>query len=149
MTGVQTCALPISLSDYWPFFATAPLEFSPGTQWSYSNSNFLVLGSIVERVAGAPFAAVVEQHVFRSAGMTHTSYRSGAAPGRARGYTHMRPGSAPGAAPDPDRWYPAGEEPKAESDSAVGSPAGGGVSTADDLSRFAEALMRGDRKSVV
>lgn len=135
--GIQT------LSDYWPFFATAPPAFPPGTQWSYSNSNFLVLGSIVERVAGALFADVVEQRVFRPAGMTRTTYRSGAVAGRARGYTHMPPGSAPGAAPDPDRWHPAGDEPGEASDAAMGSPAGGGVSTADDLRRFAEALMRG------
>jgi CubicO group peptidase (beta-lactamase class C family) len=75
--------------------------------------------------------------------MTETAYRSGAATGRARGYTHMPPGSAPGAAPDPDRWHPAGDEPGEKSDSATGSPIGGGVSTAEDLARFAEALMRG------
>ena len=39
--------------------------------------------------------------------------------------------------PDPDRWYPAGEE----GDSGAGSPAGGGVSTAADLARFAMALL--------
>ena len=55
-----------TLSDYWPFFATAALEFPPGTQWSYSNSNFLLLGSLVERVAAVPFAAAVEQLCARS-----------------------------------------------------------------------------------
>lgn len=132
-----------TLSDYWPFFATAALEFPPGTQWAYSNSNFLILGSVVERVTGVPFAAAVEQLVFRPSGMTRTSYRSGAMAERARGYTHMPPGSAPGAVPDPDRWHPATQEPEPQSDSATGSPAGGGVSTADDLARFAEALLRG------
>ena len=32
-----------TLSDFWPAFATAPLEFTPGTHWNYSNSNYLVL----------------------------------------------------------------------------------------------------------
>lgn len=126
-------------SDYWRFFVTKPLEFPPGTAWSYSNSNFLLLGSVVERVSGFPFPDVVEQRVFDPAGMSSTSDRSGPMALRARGYTHLRPGSAPGATPDPDRWYPSG----GESDTAHGSPAGGGVSTADDLTRFAVALMEG------
>jgi CubicO group peptidase (beta-lactamase class C family) len=128
-----------TLSDYWPFFAAAPLEFPPGTAWSYSNSNFLLLGSAVERLSGVPFATAVEQAVFAPAGMTSTSYRSGPAALRARGYTNRRPGGGPGAAPEPDRWYPAGEE----ADSGSGSPAGGGVSTAADLTRFALALQSG------
>jgi CubicO group peptidase (beta-lactamase class C family) len=132
-----------TLADYWPFFATAALQFPPGTEWSYSNSNFLILGAIVERVSGVPFATAVEQLVFRPSGMTRTRYRSGAVAERARGYTHMPPGSAPGAPADPDRWYPANQEQEAQSDSATGSPAGGGISTADDLTRFAEALVRG------
>jgi len=128
-----------ALSDYWRFFATAPLEFPPGTGWSYSNSGFLLLGSAVERLAGVPFHDVIAQRVFAPAGMSSTSYRSGPAALRARGYTHLRPGSAPGAIPDPDRWYPSGEA----SDSGAGSPAGGGVSTADDLARLALAVMEG------
>jgi CubicO group peptidase (beta-lactamase class C family) len=131
-----------TLADYWPFFAMKPLEFPPGTQWSYSNSNFLILGAMVERVASTPFADAVEQQVFVPAGMTRTTYRSGTVAERARGYTHALPGSAPGAPPDPDQWHPASEENE-ESKRATGSPAGGGVSTAGDLSRFTRALMNG------
>ena len=47
-----------TLADFWPVFGTAPLEFTPGTQWRYSNSNYLVLGAVVERVFGEPFIAV-------------------------------------------------------------------------------------------
>jgi CubicO group peptidase (beta-lactamase class C family) len=128
-----------TLSDYWHFFASAPLEFPPGTAWSYSNSNFLLLGSAVERISGLPFPDIIGQRVFAPTGMSSTSYRSGPAALRARGYSHLPPGSAPDATPDPDRWYPAG----GESDTAQGSPAGGGVSTADDLARFARAVMEG------
>src|SRR5205823_5398839 len=42
-------------TDFWPFFAKVPLEYQPGTKWTYSNSNFLVLGAIVERITGMPF----------------------------------------------------------------------------------------------
>jgi CubicO group peptidase (beta-lactamase class C family) len=128
-----------TLSDYWRYFAKAPLEFPPGTEWSYSNSNFLLLGSAIERLSGLPFREVIAQRVFAPAGMSSTSYRSGPAALPARGYTHLPPRSALGATPDPDRWYPSGEE----GDTAQGSPAGGGVSTADDLARFALAVMEG------
>ncbi len=111
----------------------------PGTAWSYSNSNFLLLGSAVERLSGLPFPDVIGQRVFAPAEMSSTSYRSGPAALLARGYTRLRPGSAPGATPDPHRSHPSGEE----ADTALGSPAGGGVSTADDLARFALALMEG------
>ncbi len=63
--------------DYWPYFAGRPLEFPSGTGWSYSNSNFLLLGAAVERVAGRPFAEVVTERVFRVADMTNTAYDGG------------------------------------------------------------------------
>lgn len=132
-----------TLSDFWPFFATEPLRFTPGTQWAYSNSNFLILGAIVERVVGVPFAAAVEQQVLRPVGMIHTSYESRASLKPARGYTRTPPGSKTGTIPNPHRWYPAWEDGAEEGDFVVGSPMGGGISTADDLTRFAEALMRG------
>jgi D-alanyl-D-alanine carboxypeptidase len=128
-----------SLSDYWLFFAMAPLEFDPGSAWSYSNSNFLLLGSVLERVSDEAFSELIGHDVFASAAMSSTGYRSGPAALRAHGYTHLPPGSAPDARPDPDHWYPAGES----NDTAQGSPAGGGVSTVDDLARFARALMEG------
>jgi D-alanyl-D-alanine carboxypeptidase len=128
-----------TLSDFWPVFATAPLEFTPGERWAYSNSNFLVLGAIVEQGFGEAFTAAAERQVFRRAGLTHTSYRAPAALRPARGYTHARPGTPPGSQSDPDRWYPAWGEDAGEAD-PVAAPIGGGYSTADDLVRFADAL---------
>ena len=128
-----------TLSDFWPVFATAPLEFTPGERWAYSNSNFLVLGAIVEQGFGEAFTAAAERRVFQPAGLTHTSYRASASLRPARGYTHVRPGTPPGSPPDPDRWYPAWEEDAADAD-PVAAPMGGGYSTADDLVRFADAF---------
>jgi len=103
----------------------------------------------VERVAGKPFPAEVEEQVFRPVGMTHTTYFVSKFPDAALGYTHSAPAGTP---TDPDGWYPAWERPAAKSgttndDQADGcvpcSPLGGGISTADDLTHFAEALMQG------
>jgi CubicO group peptidase (beta-lactamase class C family) len=128
------------LSDLWPVFATSPLEFTPGMRWAYSNSNFLVLGAVIEQQFKEPFTATMEHWVFRSAEMKQTTYREPDPNMETLGYTHMRPGSQPDAKPDPAHWYPAWTEAEDESVPVV-VPMGGGFSTADDLARFADALM--------
>jgi CubicO group peptidase (beta-lactamase class C family) len=128
-----------SLTDYWRFFATDSLEFRPGTRWSYSNSNFLLLGAVVERVAGVPFQHFVEEQVFRRAGMRGTTYHGARLAERAAGYSRTSPGDAPGTAPMPGgRFRVGGTSP----DTAPGGPAGGGASTAGDLAAFGDSLMR-------
>jgi CubicO group peptidase (beta-lactamase class C family) len=124
-----------SSRDMWKYFTDAPLQFAPGTQWAYSNSNYLLLGEIIERIAGRQFHAVVEQEVFRPLGMTSTSYRVDLPLSPALGYTRMQ-GDTHG-----PRWTPAWSEPQAGSEFMAGNAMGGGYSTVDDLARFAEALM--------
>lgn len=50
-----------------------PLDFEPGTDWSYSNNGFRIASIIVERVSGQSFAAYAKEHLFEPAGM-HDSY---------------------------------------------------------------------------
>lgn len=50
------------------------LNFEPGTRYLYSNSNFLLLGLIVEKLAGAPLAVVLEREIFAPLGMTSTRH---------------------------------------------------------------------------
>ncbi len=51
------------------------LNFTPGTQWSYSNTGFNLAAVIVSRVSGMPFADFVRERIFKPRGMTHTSWR--------------------------------------------------------------------------
>jgi len=51
-----------------------PLLFIPGTQYSYSNSGFVVLGAIVQEVTGLPYWDYLRQHVFGPARMTRTDF---------------------------------------------------------------------------
>jgi CubicO group peptidase (beta-lactamase class C family) len=134
-----TLAQARRLSDFWPVFATAPLQFMPGERWAYSNANFLVLGAIVEQGFGEAFTRAAERRLFVPAGLTHTSYRTPASARAARGYTHVRPGAPADSQPDPGHWYPAWEKDAGGADPAA-APMGGGFSTADDLVRFADAL---------
>ena len=42
-----------------------PLDFDPGTQWQYSNTNFVIAGRIVEIVSGEPLMQFLKEHIFR------------------------------------------------------------------------------------
>ncbi|HEX3866704.1 MAG TPA: serine hydrolase domain-containing protein [Gemmatimonadaceae bacterium] len=55
-------------------YATRPLDFDPGTRWSYSNTNFAILGAIAEQVSGQSLGALMSEKIFRRLGMTHTSF---------------------------------------------------------------------------
>jgi len=50
-----------------------PMDFPPGDRWAYSNSNYFLLGLVVERVSGRPFDQYVRDHVLRPAGMSRTT----------------------------------------------------------------------------
>ncbi len=52
--------------DTW---AKKPLDFEPGTQWQYSNTNFVIAGQIVETITGHPLMDLLTQRIFRPLGM--------------------------------------------------------------------------------
>ena len=110
--------------------------FAPGSSWSYSNTNYLLLGLVVEAVTGRPLANVLASRLFRPLRLTATSFPAGTAIGGryAHGYVVARP-------PIP---APAGtliDVSTLLSPSAWG--AGQIVSNADDVTRFLAALLRG------
>jgi CubicO group peptidase (beta-lactamase class C family) len=49
-----------------------PLDFAPGTQFSYSNTGYIVLSYIIEAASGMPYAAYLHSRIFGPAHMTHT-----------------------------------------------------------------------------
>ena len=54
------------VSDETAFVATAlkhPLHFSPGTGWRYSNTNFIIVQRLIERVSGQPYPAVLKSRL--------------------------------------------------------------------------------------
>ena len=56
--------------------ADLPLEFLPGAKWKYSNTNYHVLGMIVERVTGQRYAEYVVNSILKPAGLMSTVYCS-------------------------------------------------------------------------
>lgn len=65
-----------------------PLEFEPGTQWSYSNSGYLVLGILTSKLAGKHWSDYQAERLFAPLGMTTTRVISerDLVPQRAAGY---------------------------------------------------------------
>ena len=65
-----------------------PLDFKPGTQWSYSNTGYLLLGMIIEKLSGQSYAEFAKRNIFDRLGMSNSGYDSATdiLKQRARGY---------------------------------------------------------------
>jgi len=61
---------PESAQQILDTWAKRPLDFEPGTQWQYSNTNFVIAGRIVETVTGQPLMDFLTSRIFRPLGMT-------------------------------------------------------------------------------
>jgi CubicO group peptidase (beta-lactamase class C family) len=70
-------------------FRDRPLEFVPGEKWAYSNSGYLLLGYVIERVSGVSYGQFVAENLFAPLGMRDSGYDSNEAviAQRASGYT--------------------------------------------------------------
>lgn len=109
--------------------------FEPGTATRYGNVGCLVLGAIIEAVAGEDYYNYVEEHVCRRAAMTRTAFLElDRIADFAHGYTHVEwKGSAhPDFLTDNIFQYP-----------VRGNPANGLYSTVPDMLRFGAALRSG------
>jgi len=71
------------------------LDFKPGDEYSYSNSGYTLLSTIVERVSKQSLPVFTEERLFKPVGMTHTSWRDDyqrLVPGRAQAYARQANG---------------------------------------------------------
>jgi len=119
------------VDDYQTLVADDKPAFEPGTKWQYSNTGFLLLGAIIEKVTGHSYFDFVRENIFQPAGMVNTdSYEMDRpTPNLAIGYEKVfGPDGKPGFR---NNIF----------DHVVkGGPAGGGFSTVEDLLRFDVAL---------
>jgi hypothetical protein len=67
----------------------APLEFPPGTKWHYSNTGYILLGAIIEKVSGLSYGEFIRTNIFEPIGMKHSYSGSNSAliRDRASGYS--------------------------------------------------------------
>ncbi|MGQ0558725.1 MAG: serine hydrolase domain-containing protein [Sphingosinicella sp.] len=118
-------------TDLLPIAVADGLRFEPGTRRSYSNSGYVLLGAVIERLGGRTWSEYVAAQVLAPAGMTrtYTTRPSDAATAL------TRRSMAPGAELSAER------RPAPSLGGGYASPAGSAYSTAEDLARFAAALL--------
>lgn len=107
-----------------------PLDFEPGTQFSYSNTNYVVVGLLIEKITGRSFEHEVKQRVLRPLGLNDTDLPTDDTDIRgphAHGYWRYQ-----GKPSDITRFHP-----------SVAWVAGHIVSTTKDLDTFVDALIDG------
>ena len=121
-----------TVSDYLSLFADEPFTGEPGKRFQYSNSGYIVLGAIVEKVSGESYYDYVREHIYRPAGMLHTdAFEMNAdTPNLAMGYTTEGAGEG----------HPGTRRENTQTRPNRGGPAGGGYSTVEDLLKFHIAL---------
>jgi CubicO group peptidase (beta-lactamase class C family) len=102
-------------------------RFPPGTRWAYSNSGYVVLGLVVEKVSGRPFGEFLHDRIFAPLKMTNTiAYERGKNRVRNRAYGHSREAAA---------WQETDQSPTS---ATLGD--GGVYSSLLDLAKWDEAL---------
>lgn len=65
---------PISRDSLIARFKNKPFDFEPGTKWSYSNSGYILLGAIIEKLTGKTYFSVVRENIFQPLGMNHSGF---------------------------------------------------------------------------
>ncbi|EAQ30558.1 beta-lactamase family protein [Erythrobacter sp. NAP1] len=122
--------LETSQDDLIAFFRDLPLEFEPGSKWSYSNSGYVLLSRIVEQVSEQDIATYFDEQFFTPLGMENSGFDVSAEilPKRAAGYS------------------PGGEGRVNAGYVFMGIPTGAGAmySTVSDLHRWNKALYSGE-----
>lgn len=110
-------------------FLYKPLDFQPGEKWSYSNSGYVLLGYLIEKISGQTYQNFIQENFFKPLGMNDSGYDSNSAIilNRASGY-------APG---------PGGPVNAGYIDMSIPFSAGALYSTTHDLLRWDEALYGG------
>jgi CubicO group peptidase (beta-lactamase class C family) len=73
-------------------FRDKPLDFQPGEKWSYSNSGYVLLGYLLEKVSGESYEKFVQENIFGPLGMKDSGYDSNSAviSRRAAGYARVK-----------------------------------------------------------
>ena len=110
-------------------FRDRPLDFGPGEKMSYSNSGYLVLGAIIEKVSGQSYEKFVTDNIFTPLGMKDSGYDSNTAiiKRRASGYVRT----------------PAGYVNAGYIHMSIPHAAGALYSTTGDLLKWEQALFAG------
>lgn len=86
--GKELSRNPFTPMEFIKVFWNLPLQFEPGTKFTYSNSGYFILGVIIEKLTSKPYAQLVVENIFKPLGMTNSGYDmpGPVLPKRAAGY---------------------------------------------------------------
>ncbi|WP_404370566.1 serine hydrolase domain-containing protein [Sphingomonas sp. MMS24-J45] len=105
--AMATPVTPQQIVDRW---AKKPLDFTPGTQWQYSNTGYVVAGMIVEKLSGQPLLDFLKARIFKPLGITAHDQDLAIGPGFPQGYGRAALGPVRPVTPAAHGWlYAAGE----------------------------------------
>ncbi|WP_420634917.1 serine hydrolase domain-containing protein [Candidatus Palauibacter sp.] len=106
----SSAATPLSPGEILALTWNEPLSFEPGTDFEYSNSGYVLLGWIAERVSGMSYPEALRTYVLEPRELTNTDYDHGPVPreDHAGGYTRDLTGYRPARPIDPSVPYSAG-----------------------------------------
>src|SRR6185436_1398189 len=72
--SVQRFKTDLTPAGMISYFQNQPMRFAPGTRYEYSNSNYFLLGYIIEKTTGKTYQQYLESNFFQPLGMTNSSY---------------------------------------------------------------------------
>lgn len=132
----EAAAKAHTLADLIPLFLAAPMQFEPGTKWSYCQSSINTASRIVEVVSGQSFDVFLQKRIFDPLGMEHTTFYPSRLPGAHRVVGYQMSPATGGLEPvsPPVGFGEEGHPP-------VGN--GGLFSTGPDYARFCRMLLSG------
>lgn len=84
----------VTVKEIVDLFKDQPMDFAPGEKWSYSNSGYILLGAIIEKVSGQTYQDFIQKNIFTPLGMKHSYYDNTARliPRRVEGYSKTNEG---------------------------------------------------------
>ena len=129
-----------SLAELVMAYSQLPLNFPPGSRWSYSNSGINTLGRIVEVVSGVPFAEFLQERIFDPLDMDDTTFWPSERQARRLAKSYQ-PGAKGEGLAETEIFFLKGP---LTSRTRTPLPAGGLFSTARDLFRFYRMMLEMD-----
>ena len=122
-------AIPATPEQLVARFRDKPLEFQPSEKWNYSNSGYVLLGYLIEKISGQSYEKFLQENIFTPLGMKNTGYDS-----NSEIIVHRAYGYTPGKVSVENAGY---------IDMTIPFSAGALYSTTEDLLRWEQGLFGG------
>lgn len=126
-------------------YSQQPLEFEPGSKWSYSNAGIATLGRIIEVTSGMAYEKFIETRIFQPLGMKDSHFFLPEAKKDRLAIVYKKTATGLERA---DGTILGGVSADARPKAKYSAPEFGMYSTAEDLAKFYGALLAGDRRIV-